>query len=92
MIMRQRLLEIAEISAERLVIICAGAGYGKTIIMEQLRSAYSGHSVWYQLGPEDRDPSVFLTHLVEGLSRAVPDFGSQIDHALMNTEKCHRRS
>ena len=54
--------------------------------MEQLRSAYSGHSVWYQLGPEDRDPSVFLTHLVEGLSRAVPDFGSQIDHALMNTE------
>jgi ATP/maltotriose-dependent transcriptional regulator MalT len=86
MIMRQRLLEIAENSEERLVIICADAGYGKTTIMEQLRSAYSGHSVWYQLGPEDRDLSVFLTHLAEGVSRAVPDFGKKTDRALMNTE------
>lgn len=87
MIMRQRLLEIAENSEEHLVIICAAAGYGKTTIMEQLRSAYSGHSVWYQLGPEDRDLSGFLTHLAEGVSRAVPDFGRKINRALMNTEK-----
>ncbi|MCL5883563.1 MAG: hypothetical protein M1539_06255, partial [Actinobacteria bacterium] len=43
--------------------------------MAQIAKNFDGKSVWYQVDSLDRDPAVFLRHLIAG-----------IDHALENSE------
>lgn len=75
---RPRLLE-SKLPGERykLVIICAGAGYGKTTLMAQMADALPGQSLWYQIDSLDKDPAVFLRHLIEGVSLVLEGVGSR---------------
>lgn len=38
--------------------------------MAQIAQAFKGHSVWYQVDNLDYDPSVFIRHLVSGITHA----------------------
>ena len=82
MIPRPRLSDLLKSSKERLTVICAEAGYGKTTLMAQYYSAYEGPGVWYQLGQNDKDMAVFQAHLLEGVRRNLPGFGQQVEAAM----------
>ncbi len=55
---------------QRLILVSAPAGYGKTTLLADFFSAHSGPAAWYQLEESDSDPTVFLTHLIETIRRA----------------------
>lgn len=58
-------------SEERLILVSAPAGYGKTTLLAQWAGAVTFPVVWYQLDEADSDPAVFLSYLVEGLGRSL---------------------
>ena len=61
----------------RVVIITAPAGYGKTVLSQQLSRNLDKPLVWIQLDHYDNDPTVFLRCLVEGLRRHWPGIGEE---------------
>lgn len=68
---RPRLLEQSQSSgAPRLINICAGPGFGKTTLMAQMAREFTGNRIWYQVDSMDRDPAVFLRHMISGFSHA----------------------
>ncbi len=70
-LLRPRLLSRANpVNKLKLVNICAGPGFGKTTLMAQIAQAFEGNSVWYQIDNLDRDPAVFLRHLIAGITHA----------------------
>ncbi|MHB8792151.1 MAG: LuxR C-terminal-related transcriptional regulator [Thermoleophilia bacterium] len=68
---RPRLLQQPQSSgAPRLINICAGPGFGKTTLMAQMAREFTGNRIWYQVDSMDRDPAVFLRHMISGFSHA----------------------
>lgn len=70
----------------RLILIRAGAGFGKTTLMQQYatRCRDAGHAfVWLRLDAADNDLQRFLLHLDAGLrgARPAPGLGSAGDDA-----------
>jgi LuxR family transcriptional regulator, maltose regulon positive regulatory protein len=59
----------------------AQAGQGKTTTAVQFLELLSGPCVWYQVGPEDIDPMVFLNCLCKGFAHSLPGFSSPVLHA-----------
>ena len=57
-------------TGQRLILISAPPGYGKTTLLADCLAAHSGPSAWYQLEEADSDPTVFLTYLIEAIRRA----------------------
>ncbi len=81
---RSRLLSRAEPGAGlKLVNICAGPGFGKTTLMAQIAQSCEGHSVWYQVDNLDCDTSVFIRHLVSGVTHAC-DLNAVRTHSRIN--------
>jgi LuxR family maltose regulon positive regulatory protein len=74
---RPRLIKLARLKEKRLLTICAGPGYGKTTLMAQLAELHQGPKVWYQVDNFDRDPAVFLRHLITGISDACNGIGNR---------------
>jgi len=74
---RTRLIQLARLEKKRLLTICAGPGYGKTTLMAQLAELHDGPKVWYQVDHFDRDPAVFLRHLITGISHACDGIGKR---------------
>ncbi len=62
----------------KIILITAPAGYGKTTLMLQLLQQYELPSVWYQLDTYDNDPAVFLQYFTAGFQRHLPEFGKEI--------------
>ncbi|MGH3436115.1 MAG: BTAD domain-containing putative transcriptional regulator [Sciscionella sp.] len=52
-----------------MLLIEAEAGYGKTTVADLLSAGRL--RVWYSLGAADRDPRVFIAHLIAGFGEAV---------------------
>ncbi len=77
-----------EIGRQQLVVVQAPAGYGKSTLMVTALSQFrqQGDRIcWYCLGEEDRDPTVFYTHLVESL---FPERGGPWDELRAHLESC----
>jgi len=49
-----------------LTVICAGTGFGKTTALIELGSHYP-RVFWYDISEPDRDPTVFISHLISAL-------------------------
>lgn len=86
LVARDRLLTRAmDAFDRRLLLITAGAGYGKTSLLvqvhEQLARQHAGLS-WFSLDDADNDHVRFLSHLVETLQRASRSFASALAFTL----------
>lgn len=63
----------------RLVLVDAPAGFGKTTLVAQWRSAAVGHRpfAWVSLDPGDDDPGRLWSYIVCALQRACPGIGGE---------------
>ncbi len=70
---RPHLVELIRSNCEqRVILLTAPAGYGKTTLMVETVAALGHPVVWYQLDAGDNDPATFIAYLVEGLCRIRP--------------------
>ena len=53
----------------RLILISAPAGYGKTSLLSEFLAKSNQPFAWYQLDSSDSDPTTFMTYLIETLRR-----------------------
>ena len=71
---RERLLDWLSVKIHnRIVIVAAEAGYGKTTLLADFTRRTRVRMLWYRLDLADRDPMVFLHHLVGAVRLRVPD-------------------
>ncbi|MCF6177805.1 MAG: winged helix-turn-helix domain-containing protein [Geopsychrobacter sp.] len=59
---------------EKVILVQAQAGQGKTIFAAQILEHLRLPFVWYQITKEDADPVFFLAALLSGLKRKHPEF------------------
>ncbi|MGI6741022.1 MAG: tetratricopeptide repeat protein [Brevefilum sp.] len=83
---RQRLLEILnELLDQKLIIVAAPAGYGKTSLLID----FANHSVWpicwLSLDSLDQDPFRFISHFISAIHAHFPDFGQNSISILNHT-------
>ena len=72
---RERLLKLLKENLhEKLVLICADAGYGKTNLLVSLVNSVKIPHVWYNLEPNDRSLKIFLKYIIFGLRKYVATF------------------
>ena len=70
---RPRVLEmLKKYPSRKLTLVCAPAGYGKTVLISQFTEKISSPTVWYQLDQFDNDLNLFIQHLLTGLDRHLP--------------------
>jgi ATP/maltotriose-dependent transcriptional regulator MalT len=69
------LAAFADALHNRLTVLCAPAGYGKTT-MTAAALDHCGHAAsWYKLDVLDQDPFAFLASMVRAVRREHPEFG-----------------
>ncbi|UCG30538.1 MAG: hypothetical protein JSV53_01285 [candidate division WOR-3 bacterium] len=78
---RQRLLNIMSRNMDKKVILlCAGPGYGKTTLLSHLLSKTKKPVVYYHLEQTDAEPAVFFSYLIAGIQKIKPSFGGKVLH------------
>ena len=76
---RPRLLaRLDEGLARGLVLVCAPAGYGKTVLLADWARRGSHPVAWLSLDAGDNDPARFWRHVVAALDRARPGTGERV--------------
>ena len=75
---RSRLLPLwDEAKDKRLVTVVAGAGYGKTTLVNRASRVTDVNTLWYKLDQGDSDLITFIRYIVAGISEYYPGFGSE---------------
>lgn len=83
LVSRPRLLRFLHENIHRkLLLVCAGPGYGKTSLLVDFARSTELAVCWYTLDPSDRDPAVFLDYLIEAIRVRFPAFGERTRSAL----------
>ena len=70
--------QIVERLDGRLVVVVAGAGYGKTTLLTQALPQLSRPWVWCSCDDRLTDPRQLLAHLAAGLTDRFPGFGARL--------------
>lgn len=63
---------------KRLILVCAGAGYGKTTVLSEYVAQSKTSVAWYHIESSHGSLLPFILHLAEAIKRAQPHFGAQI--------------
>jgi LuxR family maltose regulon positive regulatory protein len=85
---RQRLLDrLYDMVDRKAVLMSAPAGYGKTTLLVDFAQDLEHPVCWYTLDESDRDPRIFLEHLVLSLRHRFPQFGERTRQALATIPK-----
>src|ERR1700729_165837 len=61
-----------------MVLVCAPAGYGKTVLLADWALAAQRPVAWLSLDPGDNDPARFWRHAVAALDRVHPGIGARV--------------
>src|SRR5580693_1892784 len=61
-----------------MVLVCAPAGYGKTVLLADWALAGQRPVAWLSLDPGDNDPARFWRHAVAALDRVRPGIGARV--------------
>lgn len=64
--------------ARGLVLVCAPAGYGKTVLLADWARRGGRPAGWLSLDAGDNDPARFWRHAVAALDRARPGIGERV--------------
>jgi LuxR family maltose regulon positive regulatory protein len=76
---RPRLAErLDQALARGLVLVCAPAGYGKTVLLSDWARRGGRSAGWLSLDAGDNDPARFWRHAVAALERVCPGIGAQV--------------
>ena len=76
---RPRLTERLDEGLERgLVLVCAPAGYGKTVLLADWARRGGQPTAWLSLDAGDNDPARFWRHAVAALDHARPGTGERV--------------
>jgi LuxR family maltose regulon positive regulatory protein len=76
---RPRLAEaLEEAMARGLVLVCAPAGYGKTVLLAQWARNGDLPVAWLSLDAGDNDPARFWRHVVAALDGVCPGIGERV--------------
>jgi LuxR family transcriptional regulator, maltose regulon positive regulatory protein len=75
---RPRLVEALEGGlARRLILVCAPAGWGKTVLLADWAQRGGRPVAWLSLDAADNDPARFWRHVVAALDRVRPGIGER---------------
>ena len=87
-IRRDRLFERLDASVNnRLVIVCAPAGYGKTSLLREWLCEKDDPITWFSIEPNDNDIVQFLTYLLSALQSAFPESFQNLINAIGEIEE-----
>ena len=79
LVARQRLRERLDEGLGRgLVLVCAPAGYGKTVLLADWTQRAGSPAAWLSLDAGDNDPARFWRHLLAALDRAQPEMADRV--------------
>jgi len=70
--------QLNEALACGLLLVCAPAGYGKTVLLADWARRREQPSAWLSLDPGDNDPARFWRYAVAALDRARPGIGCRV--------------
>jgi LuxR family maltose regulon positive regulatory protein len=77
LVLRSHLILQLEQGMDRtLTLVSAPAGFGKTTLLAQWLAKSSTPAAWVSLGPEDNDPTRFLTYLIAALQTLDTQLGT----------------
>lgn len=77
---RKRLIQLfCENLEKKIILICAGAGYGKTTLVSQFIAENDIINLYYHLEKSDADPAEFFSYLIAGLTKLNPLFGRKLN-------------
>ncbi len=83
---RDRLLNYLKDNLDnKLILICADAGYGKTTLLAQLCEDLQEPYVFYDLDAKDNDITTFFSYLTNGIRKHIPHFGERVMSTLSQT-------
>lgn len=72
---------------EKLIVVEAQAGQGKTTLVHQFLKNHHHPYIWYQMSDDDRDPVYFLSALLQAFSPHLDDFtSSQLTDIINNSQ------
>ena len=79
LVARPRLAERLDAGLARgVVLVCAPAGYGKTVLLAEWARGGGCKVAWLSLDGGDNDPARFWRHVVAALDRARPGVGGRV--------------
>ncbi len=67
--------QLANAQDYRLTIVQAGPGYGKSTALATLAQA-ERQVIWYHIGADDADPSIFLAYLIHSCTAVLPNLSA----------------
>lgn len=73
-LIRERLIQRLNSAEERLMVVSAGMGYGKTVLLTHYAKRYLDKCAWYHLDATDNDIMVFVRYLCKTVGKVEPAF------------------
>lgn len=75
---RTKIIEDLRCSNNKVTVLNAGAGFGKTMLLLLFAKAIGDHCVWYSLSSIDNDLMLFMSYLTKAIQNVIPDFDFQM--------------